>query len=184
MTEEYVLKDTGKLEILNFKPNYNIYFHRGNEKVGVLDFNGPEMKFSGDMDESAKLFLELVATSFKARLEQERAVGYREGHQNALKQMAQPEQHQDWCASLTQMLMSTPPKPALCNCKPKPEPMAWTNKMSIDVPNQPLYTAPQRTWVGLTLDERLELAEDVDWPAGAYCEYAEKIEAKLKEKNT
>ena len=86
MTEEYVLKDTGKLGILNFKPNYNIYFHRGNEKVGVLDFNGPEMKFSGDMDESAKLFLELVATSFKARLEQERAVGYREGHMAALAQ--------------------------------------------------------------------------------------------------
>ena len=42
----------------------------------------------------------------------------------------------------------------------------------------------QRTWVGLTLDERIELAQDVDWAAGAYCEYAEKIEAKLKEKNT
>jgi hypothetical protein len=41
----------------------------------------------------------------------------------------------------------------------------------------------QRTWVGLTLDERIELAQDVDWAVGAYCEYAEKIEAKLKEKN-
>jgi hypothetical protein len=43
---------------------------------------------------------------------------------------------------------------------------------------------PQHTWVGLTLDERIELAQDVDWAVGAYCEYAEKIEAKLKEKNT
>ena len=41
----------------------------------------------------------------------------------------------------------------------------------------------QRTWVGLTLDERIELAQDVDWAIGAYCEYAEKIEAKLKAKN-
>jgi hypothetical protein len=41
----------------------------------------------------------------------------------------------------------------------------------------------QRTWVGLTLDERIELAQDVDWAAGAYCEYAENIESKLKEKN-
>lgn len=73
MTKEYVLKDTEKLGILNFKPNYNIYFYRGNEKVGILDFNGPKMTFSGDMDESAKLFLELIATSFKTRLEQERA---------------------------------------------------------------------------------------------------------------
>ena len=38
---------------------------------------------------------------------------------SALKErLAQPEQHQDWCASLTQMLMSMPPKPAPCNCKP------------------------------------------------------------------
>lgn len=73
MTEEYVLKDTGKLGIFNFKPNCSITFHSGNRQVGVLDFNGPEMKFSGDMDESAKLFLEFVATSFKTRLEQERA---------------------------------------------------------------------------------------------------------------
>ena len=44
-------------------------------------------------------------------------------------------------------------------------------------------TTAQRTWVGLTLDERIELAQDVDWAVGAYCEYAEKIESKLKEKN-
>ena len=41
----------------------------------------------------------------------------------------------------------------------------------------------KRPWVGLTIDERIELAKEVDWPVGAYCEYAEKIEAKLKEKN-
>lgn len=73
MTKEYVLEDIGKPLTLNFKPNYSIYFHRGNEQVGVLDFNGPEMTFSGDMDESAILFIEVIANSFKARLEQERA---------------------------------------------------------------------------------------------------------------
>jgi len=46
------------------------------------------------------------------------------------------------------------------------------------------YEPAQRTWIKLTLDERIELAQDVDWAIGAYCEYAEKIEAKLKEKNT
>jgi len=127
MTKEYVLEDIEKLTTFNFKPNCSITFHSANRKVGTLDFNGPEMIFSGDMDESAKLFLELVATSFKTRLEQERAVGYREGHMAALA---------------------------------------------------------QRTWVELTLDERIELAQDVDWAAGAYCEYAEKIESKLKDKNT
>lgn len=46
-----------------------------------------------------------------------------------------------------------------------------------------IQSGQMRVWFGLTFDERLELADDVDWPAGAYCEYAEKIEAKLKEKN-
>jgi len=73
MTEEYVWKDIEMKSTFNIKPNYSIIFHRGNEQIGVLDFNGPKMTFSGDMDESAKLFLELVATSFKTRLEQERA---------------------------------------------------------------------------------------------------------------
>ena len=36
--------------------------------------------------------------------------------------LVQPEQHQDRCASLTQMLMSMPPKPAPCNCKPHSKP--------------------------------------------------------------
>ena len=63
MTKEYVF---------NIKPNYNIIFHRGNTQIGVLDFNGPEMTFSGDMDKSAILFIEVIANSFKARLEQER----------------------------------------------------------------------------------------------------------------
>ena len=78
--------------------------------------------------------------------------------------------------------------------QPEQEPVAWAKFSAkgniIDLLNEPdddytpLYTnPPQRTWVGLTLDERIELAQDVDWAAGAYCEYAEKIEAKLKEKN-
>ena len=37
----------------------------------------------------------------------------------------EPVVHQNWCASLTQLLLSMPPQPAPCNCHP-----------------------PQRTWVG------------------------------------
>ena len=61
------------ITVINIKPNYNMTFHRDGKQVGVLDFNGPEMTFSGDMDESAKLFLNWIANSFKGRLEQERA---------------------------------------------------------------------------------------------------------------
>jgi hypothetical protein len=73
MTEEYLLKDIEMKSTFNFKPNCNIIFYRGKTQIGVLDFNGPEMTFSGDMDESAILFIEVIANSFKARLEQERA---------------------------------------------------------------------------------------------------------------
>lgn len=74
MNEEYVWKEaTGKLAVLDTKPNHNITFQRDGTQIGVLDFNGPEMTFSGDMDESAKLFFDFIAKSFKARLDQERA---------------------------------------------------------------------------------------------------------------
>jgi len=42
--------------------------------------------------------------------------------------LAQPEQHQDWCASLTKMLTSMPPKRAPCNCKP-PQPKEPEQKL-------------------------------------------------------
>lgn len=67
------------LSIGNLKPNYNITFHRaskdgwGNgEVIGALDFNGPELKFTGDAEESAKMFIDWIATAFKGRLEEER----------------------------------------------------------------------------------------------------------------
>ena len=85
----------------------------------------------------------------------------------------EPVRHADWCASVTQLLLSMPPQKAPCNCHPQPKAEQESNRESA-----------RSAWVGLTLDERLELAQDVDWAAGAYCEYAEAIEAKLKEKNT
>ena len=49
-----------------------------------------------------------------------------------------------------------------------------------------LYTAPQRTWVGLTDEEILAKCESVpDYDIGNYdlIEFARAIEAKLKDKN-
>jgi hypothetical protein len=75
MNEEYVWKEaTGKLAIRDFKPNHNVTFHNQDGKqVGELNFNGPEMVFTGDADESAKIFFDLIAGWFKERLDQERA---------------------------------------------------------------------------------------------------------------
>lgn len=66
-------KEQPALSIGNIKPNYNMTFHRDVKQIGVLNFNGPEMTFTGDADESAKLFFDFIAKSFKERLEQERA---------------------------------------------------------------------------------------------------------------
>lgn len=52
--------------------NYRIIFHKDNEEIGSLDFNGPIMKFEGALDTSAKIFFELVAKSFSGRLSEER----------------------------------------------------------------------------------------------------------------
>ena len=50
---------------------------------------------------------------------------------------------------------------------------------------EPLYTSPpaQRTWVGLT-DEDKQIAFDDTQEGGGFWEFADAIEAKLKEKNT
>ncbi len=47
------------------------------------------------------------------------------------------------------------------------------------LPRQTILTMPQRTWVGLTNEERDEL-----WYRFGYMELMRAIEAKLKEKNT
>jgi len=70
----------GQLQIADLKPNYNITFHRNGQytpesEVGRLDFNGPELKFTGDAEESAKVFIDWIAHAFKGRLEEEREVG-------------------------------------------------------------------------------------------------------------
>jgi hypothetical protein len=73
----YSFKPTGQLSVFNIKPNYNISFHNNSEggtgkEVGKLDFNGPAMVFTGDAEESAKVFIDWVARNFHGRLEEER----------------------------------------------------------------------------------------------------------------
>jgi hypothetical protein len=74
---EYSYKQQGQLHLLDAKPNYNITFHNNSEggagkEVGKLDFNGPALVFTGDAEESAKVFIDWLARSFAGRLEEER----------------------------------------------------------------------------------------------------------------
>lgn len=64
-------------------------------------------------------------------------------------------------------------------------PAVKTVVMFKDLPlNAPLYTTPpQRTWIGLT-DEDKQTAFDETQEGGGFWEFADAIEAKLKEKNT
>jgi hypothetical protein len=69
---KYSFKPTGQLSVSNFKPNYNISFHNNGQEIGKLDFNGPALVFTGDAEESAKVFIDWIARSFHGRLEEER----------------------------------------------------------------------------------------------------------------
>ena len=74
------------------KPNYNITFHRNEnngigKEVGKFDFNGPELVFTGDAAESAKVFIDWVANTFHGRLKEEREAGKEEARQEMQHQI-------------------------------------------------------------------------------------------------
>lgn len=61
-----------KVFMLEQAPNYNISFYNGSGTIGTLDFNGPELVFTGNAEESAKIFMGWVAKSFSGLLQEER----------------------------------------------------------------------------------------------------------------
>jgi len=74
---KYSIKPAGQLYLGQIKANYNITFSNNGEggtgkEVGKLDFNGPALVFTGDAEESAKVFFDWIARSFASRLEEER----------------------------------------------------------------------------------------------------------------
>ena len=110
------------------------------------------------------------------------------------KAVQEPVTHQDWCASLTQLLLSNPPQPAPCNCK-QPAPQPVPVKTYHD--GKPWPVAP-KPWVGLTDEEMEKLSvengkatflnddeeTDILWFDGDCFALLKAAEAKLKEKNT
>lgn len=93
--------------------------------------------------------------------------GYEQGKFGAAMEVAvqEPVRHKDWCASITQLLLSNPPQPAPCNCQPR-----RNNERSEE-------------WVGLTFGEQTEIIERYYDDEIDFHDFARAIEAKLKEKN-
>jgi hypothetical protein len=69
-----------RIAIRETKPDYNICFNNNETdengmpkqvQIGKLDFNGGVMKFEGNADQSAMVFMDSLATTFKGRLEAE-----------------------------------------------------------------------------------------------------------------
>jgi hypothetical protein len=46
--------------LINVKPNYNMIFWNENQQIGEIEWNDGVMKFSGNMEESAKVFFEYL----------------------------------------------------------------------------------------------------------------------------
>ena len=56
----------------NSKISYDITFHDGSRNVGRLDFNDGVLKFEGQAEESAQVFIDFLAERFSGRLQEER----------------------------------------------------------------------------------------------------------------
>jgi hypothetical protein len=77
MSERYSAgwSDPRKFTIAQAKPDYNITLNNtvdGKQvQIGKLDFNGAMMKFEGNAEQSAIVFMDSLAQTFKGRLEAE-----------------------------------------------------------------------------------------------------------------
>jgi hypothetical protein len=82
MKERYAVgfNDPRMMTMAIAKPDYNICFNNsvadadGNMKqvqIGKIDFNGGAMKFEGNADQSAVVFMDSLATTFQGRLKAE-----------------------------------------------------------------------------------------------------------------
>lgn len=55
---------------LSFTPDYTIKLNKHDKVMGCLDFNGDKLKFEGDVEESAQVFIDFLLSSFNQRIEE------------------------------------------------------------------------------------------------------------------
>ena len=77
---DFVIRDSQFPEMLiNIKPSYTMTFHNEQKTIGTIDWNGPQMTFSGDLAKSVEIMFEWLAQAFEGRLKQEYNRGYQDG---------------------------------------------------------------------------------------------------------
>lgn len=87
MTEKHRMPEGVSATLAPPKPRATLdFFREGHKWVGTLDFNGAEMKFEGNAEESAKVFFDYVARQFAFRLQAE----FEAGRQAALAANSEP----------------------------------------------------------------------------------------------
>lgn len=72
ITEQLTVPAGTGYAFANTTPSYTFVLHNADGKIGTLDFNGPEMVFTGDADKSAQVFFDHVGKYFDQRLKAER----------------------------------------------------------------------------------------------------------------
>ena len=60
MNDNFVESDNNATEVLRITPQRNISFSNESEEVGRLSWNDGVMVFTGDADESAKIFFDYL----------------------------------------------------------------------------------------------------------------------------
>lgn len=61
----FKLSSENSYPLLTITPTYNVVFYSGSVQVGKLDWNDGVMKFTGDADESAKLFFDNIIKRYE-----------------------------------------------------------------------------------------------------------------------
>ena len=54
---------------LSFTPDYTIKLNKHDKVIGCLDFNGDKLKFEGDVEESAQVFIDFLLNAFNQKIE-------------------------------------------------------------------------------------------------------------------
>jgi len=66
--------------VIDVTPDYTIKLYKHDKVMGKLDFNGDKLKFEGDVEESAKVFIDFLLSTFNQRINKIKNEAYENGY--------------------------------------------------------------------------------------------------------